>query len=325
VASLNLASINVATSTDNGATFSQVPVQGGVPVDDREWIAAYGAKTSLLTYHDIATNNIDVLRSDTGGGPYTQTTTAIPPTDYKAQNNELGNIVADHVSSSPVAGGFYAYQSFVAPSSDPGPSGAINGAPYNEAFVAVSNDGGHTFTDRPIACSTGSGGTLNHQFPNISVAPNGSLVETWSNDKDVFAAYSVDHGTNWTCAGRISTNTKQAIFPWVVAGSKGVDLVYYGSPDPSGPNQNWYVYFDQLTGQGLSTPQQLFAVHKGTVCEGGAGCTGGRQLLDDFGIDTDQSGFAHIAYSHDSPALGGASTYTGYAVQTAGATVGAPN
>jgi hypothetical protein len=48
VASLNLASINVTTSTDDGATFSQFSVQAGVPVDDREGIAAYGPKTSLL-------------------------------------------------------------------------------------------------------------------------------------------------------------------------------------------------------------------------------------------------------------------------------------
>jgi hypothetical protein len=66
-------------------------------------------------------------------------------------------------------------------------------------------------------------------------------------------------------------------------------------------------------------------VHKGAVCEEGATCTTGRQLFDDFGVDTDSSGFAHIAYSHDSPALGGAETYTGYAVQTAGTTVGEPN
>ncbi len=65
VSSLNLGSINVATSADNGTTFSQTPAQAGVPVDEREWIAAFGAHTSLLTYHDIATNNIDVLRSDT--------------------------------------------------------------------------------------------------------------------------------------------------------------------------------------------------------------------------------------------------------------------
>jgi hypothetical protein len=325
VASLNLGSINVATSTDNGATFSQVPVQAGILGDDREWIAAYGPKTSLLTYHDIATNNIDVLRSDTGGGPYTQISQAIPPTDYKAQNNELGNIVIDHNNASPVAGGFYAYQSFVAPSKDPGLSGVVNGARYDEASLAVSADGGHTFTDRPIGCSTASGGTLNHQFPNVSVASDGTLVETWSDDHNVFAAHSSDRGTSWTCTGPISTTTSSAIEPWVVAGTSGADLVYYGTPDAPGPNQTWYVYFAQLTPTGVGTPQQVTAVHKGQVCEGGASCTGGRQLLDDFGVDTDQAGYAHIAYSHDAPALGGAGSYTGYAVQTAGNTIGAPN
>jgi len=70
-----------------------------VPIDDREWIAAYGPKTSLLTYHDIVSNNIDVLRSDTGGGPYAQISTAIPATDYKASNNQLGNIANDRLLS----------------------------------------------------------------------------------------------------------------------------------------------------------------------------------------------------------------------------------
>jgi hypothetical protein len=46
VVSLNLASVNVAISNDDGKTFSQTPVQGGLPLDDREWIAAYGADTS---------------------------------------------------------------------------------------------------------------------------------------------------------------------------------------------------------------------------------------------------------------------------------------
>ena len=66
-------------------------------------------------------------------------------------------------------------------------------------------------------------------------------------------------------------------------------------------------------------------MHQGAVCEGGISCNGGRQLFDDFGVDTDQSGWAHIAYSHDSPDLGGDLTYTGYAVQTGGTPVGAPN
>ena len=96
VASLNLGSVNVATSPDNGTTFSQTPVHASQPVDDREWIAAFGGSTSLLTFHDIATNDIDVLRSDNAGQTCTQASQVIPETDYKAGSNELGNLVIDH-------------------------------------------------------------------------------------------------------------------------------------------------------------------------------------------------------------------------------------
>jgi hypothetical protein len=321
VASLNLASVNVAVSTDNGATFTQTPVQAGLPVDDREWIAAYGADTSLLSYHDITTDNIDVLRSDNGGALYTQVSRVIPDTDYKAQNNELGNLVIDHNTPSPA--GFWAYQSFVAPSSDPGPAGS---APYNEAFLGVSNDGGTTWADKPIPCTTKFGANgLDHNFPNVSVAPNGTLYYTVSNDTAIYIAKSTDHGSSWTCSGAIST-TKQAIFPWIVATSAGEDLVYYGATG-TGANQTWYVYFAQNRKQTVTgwKTKQLMAVHQGQVCEGGVSCTGGRQLFDDFAVDTDQSGWAHIAYSHDAPNLGGSGTYTGYAVQQSGTPVGHPN
>jgi hypothetical protein len=315
VASLNLGSVNVATSTDNGTTFSQTPVQAGLPVDDREWIAAFGASTSLLTFHDIATNDIDVLRSDNSGQSYTQISQVIPETDYKAGANELGNIVIDH-DNIPSAGNFYAYQAFVAPSSS---SGSAN----NEAFLGVSADGGHTWSDNPIPCSTASASTnLNHNFPNVSVAPNGNIWYAWSDDHNIYTAESTDHGQTWTCSPAVSTNTAQAIFPWLAATSGGVDLVYYGAPTTT--KQTWYVYFVQNTGS-WGTPQQLMAVHSGSVCESGATCTSGRQLFDDFGVDTDSLGFAHIAFSQDSPSLGGSGTSTGYAVQTGGTTVGAPN
>ena len=321
VASLNLGSVSVAHSTDNGATFTNVPVQGGLPGDDREWIAAYGASTSLLTYHDIATNNIDVLRSDDGGGTYIQTSQAIPPTDYKAMNNELGNIAIDRRNTSGATPGqFWAYQAFVAASTP-------NGSTLNEAFLAVTNDGGATWTDRPIPCSAATGAKgLDHNFPNVSVAPDGTVWYAWSNDTDVFTATSTDHGATWTCSPAISTNTTNAIYPWLAATSNGVDLVFYGAP--SGVKGTWYVYFAQdptSTATGWAAPQQIVAVHAGAVCEGGITCTGGRQLLDDFAIDTDPSGWAHIAFSHDAPNLGGSGTYTGYAVQTGGTQAGFPN
>jgi hypothetical protein len=321
VASLNLASVDVATSQDRGTTFSQTPVQAGLPADDREWIAAFGPATSLLTYHDIATDNIDVLRSDDSGATYTQVSRAIPDTDYKASDNQHGNLVIDHRNlSGAVAGQFWAYQSFVAPHSS-------SDSNLDEAFVAVSDDGGSTWTDRAIPCSYEAGANIAQNFPNVSVAPSGRLWYAWSDGKAIRTATSGDHGRTWTCSGAVSTGSPQAIFPWLVATTKGVDLVYYGA-NTTGAGQTWYADFVQdlaSTPSGWGTPTRITAVHKGQVCEGGISCTGGRQLFDDFGVDTDQSGWAHVAYSHDAPSLGGSGTYTGSAVQTAGTPVGPPN
>ena len=320
VSSLNLASVNVARSADNATTFSQTPVQGGLPVDDREWIAAFGAETSLLTFHEIATNNIEVLRSDNGGVLYTRIATAIPVGDYKEANNELGNLVIDHRNLPDPTGDFYAYQSFVAPSK---PGGSHN----NEAFLAVSADGGHSWTDRPIPCSVATATTdLDHNFPNVSVDPAGHIWYAWSNDRSIGTAESTDHGQSWACSGPVSAGSAQAIFPWLAATSAGVDLVYYGAPTKK--NQTFYVDFQQNTSgtpTGWGVPQRLMPVHKGAVCEEGATCTTGRQLFDDFGVDTDSHGWAHIAFSHDAPKLGGEGTYTGYAVQTGGTAAGQPN
>jgi hypothetical protein len=324
VASLNLGSVNVAVSTDDGATFSQTPLQAGLPLDDREWIAAYGADTSLLSYHDIATDNIDILRSDNGGQLYTHTARVIPDSDYKAGNNELGNLVIDHRNASPVAGGFWAYQSFVAPSS-------AGGSEDDEAFLGVSEDGGATWAVKPIGCTTAFGKNgLGHNFPNVSVAPDGSLYYAVSSDTSIYVARSADHGATWTCSGPVST-TQSAIFPWLVATSAGVDLVYYGTPDALKPGaadtRTWYVYFAQNPAGDLATwsTGQVAAVHQGGICEEGISCNGGRQLLDDFGVDTDPVGYAHIAYTMDSPTLGGSGSATGYAVQTGGTAAGYPN
>ena len=73
------------------------------------------------------------------------------------------------------------------------------------------------------------------------------------------------------------------------------------------------------------------AVHRGSVCESGISCSSGRQLLDDFGVDTDGLGWAHIAFTSDADsnsgkfALGQSGSATGYAVQTGGTAVGYPN
>ncbi|MCA1690284.1 MAG: glycoside hydrolase, partial [Actinobacteria bacterium] len=189
VASLNLASVNVARSRDNGTTFASTPLVLGIPLDDREWIAAFGADTALVSYHDILTNDINVLRSDNDGALFTQISQAIPLSDYRARNNQIGNLVIDHANLPPT-GGFYAYQAFVAPST------AAGGA-NNEAFLAVSSDGGHTWADRSIPCSVSTQG-LDHNFPNVSVDPAGRLWYAWSDNQDVYTATSTDRGLTWT-------------------------------------------------------------------------------------------------------------------------------
>lgn len=328
VASLNAASVTVSTSTDNGQSFSQVPLVMGVPADDREWIAAHGSATSLLSFID-GLNSIEMLRSDNGGGGYSMISRPVPLTDPRGTNSEIGNLVVDrrnHDGTAPGGGmpGFWAYQGYI------GQHDPINGSgELDEAFVAVSNNGGYTWTDRPIGCSRVTKGGIDHTFLILSVAPGGRLWASWSNERHVFVANSADHGRTWSCSPKISTTTDRAIFPWIVAGSRGIDLVYYGSPKPRpGRRRTFYVYFAQDPGGGTAgfrRPQRLFAVHRGTVCEQGLTCTANRQLFDDFGVDTDPRGWAHIAYSHDAPKLGGPSSYTGYAVQTAGRRIGHPN
>jgi hypothetical protein len=341
VSSLNGGSVAVAHSDNNGATWSNVPVQAGLPVDDREWVAAYGASTSLLTFHDIATQNIDVLRSDNGGVAYTEISQAISPTSTAARNgaitaNELGNVAVDRRNlvgtKAGTAGrvGFWAYQPFVSGSS---PSATA----FNEAYVAVSNDGGFHWIDRAVPCSIAAPNVgLGHAFPNVSVDPAGNVWLAWSAGADdangfnstgrIVTALSRDHGRTWSCSQPIATG--QAIQPWISSASGGVDLVFYKNVGTK-TAQTWAVEFAQNVHPdtapvvtGWSSPQTLTVVHHGVVCEAGATCTSGRQLFDDFGVAVDQRGDAHIAYSQD--ATCSQCTFTGYAVQTSGTTIGAP-
>src|SRR6266851_9159651 len=58
-------------STDRGDSFSAAnPVVALIPGDDRQWIDGTDALTVYLNYHDAATFNIDVQRSNDGGFAY---------------------------------------------------------------------------------------------------------------------------------------------------------------------------------------------------------------------------------------------------------------
>jgi hypothetical protein len=77
VESLSLADVTVSTSTNNGKSWSLDITSASVPGDDRPWIAADGASKVCISYHDIATFNIDVNCSTDSGATFTQVGDAI--------------------------------------------------------------------------------------------------------------------------------------------------------------------------------------------------------------------------------------------------------
>src|SRR5256884_7794648 len=96
VASLNLANVDVSTSTDQGNTWTLNPTSATIPVDDREWIAADQSSKVCISYHDIATFNIDVNCSFDAGTTFTQLGEAFDTNHtWLAENNMIGNLVID--------------------------------------------------------------------------------------------------------------------------------------------------------------------------------------------------------------------------------------
>jgi len=312
VASLSLADVDVSTSTDGGASWTLNPTGAQIPADDREWIAADGASKVCISYHDLATFNIDVDCSYDAGLTFTQH--ALPGAidaahAFLIQNNQIGNLAIDpvsHVVYQVLAGISTAGQAAC---------GFVGTCKYDAVWMAVSTDGGETFTDYPIYVGPSDRVGYNHQFPNVTVDRAGGVYAVFSDDHDVYYSFSTDRGRTWSAPIRVNRPpVKTAIFPWAVAGDAGkLDIVYYGtsydgretSPDTYPPSVDWYAYFAQNLN--ATEPHSRFTqvqatpiVHRGAVCESGIGCTGNRDLFDDFGVAASPTtGLASIAYTDD--------------------------
>jgi hypothetical protein len=102
------------------------------------------------------------------------------------------------------------------------------------------------------------------------------------------------------------------VMPWLAAGDGGkIDLVYYqavgysGNPEVAPISVAWKVVMAQSLAAATAAPGFSYTtvnpvVHHGGVCEGGALCTGNRDLYDDFGVEASPiTGLASIIYSDD--------------------------
>lgn len=308
VASLELASVYVSTSADGGQTWKPNPLGADIPGDDREWIAADGPSKVCVSYHDVATFNIDVNCSHDAGTTFTQLGDAIDPGHaYLINNNAIGNLVIDPASH-------LVYQTF---SGIAGPTevpcSQLGTCGNHVVYVAVSTDGGQTFSDHVVYANPDPAVSYGHQFVNLSVDRAGNLYSVFSDNHNVFLSFSTNRGGSWSKPMPVNSGPAQtAIMPWSVAGDPGkVDIAYYGSPlfSPAGPDNypataRWYVFFAQslnvLRGGGFTQVAASSVIHTGGVCESGVTCAGNRDLFDDFSVAANPlTGLASIIYSDD--------------------------
>ncbi|HEY8439517.1 MAG TPA: hypothetical protein VIK65_12985 [Candidatus Limnocylindrales bacterium] len=314
VASLSLANVDVSTSSDNGATWTLHPITTPETLDDREWIAADGASKVCISYHN-GPQGITVGCSLDAGATFLQYSPAIDALhSYQTGENAIGNLAIDPSSHT-----VYQIYSAITSAEETACAPQLGVVPgtcdYHGVYVAVSTDGGATFTDRPVYINPDPTVGYGHQFTNVSIDASGNVYAIYGDNHNIWYSWSTNHGTSWSAPRKVNSGpAATAIFPWSVAGTAGkLDVVYYGSPyydgtstpDTYPASATWTVYFAQnlAATSTKGTFSQIAAspvVHTGGVCESGIACTGNRDLYDDFGVAANpRTGFASIVYSDD--------------------------
>jgi hypothetical protein len=313
VASLSLANVDVATSIDGGTTWRLNPVTTPETADDREWIAADTGNKVCISYHD-APQGITVGCSFDAGTTFTQYASALDADHaFQISENEIGNLAIDpasHIVYQTYSAITTADETACAPQLGVS-AGTCN---YHGVYMAVSFDGGKSFTDYPVYVNPDPTASYGHQFVNVSVDSAGNVYSVYTDDHHVYYSYSTDHGISWSGPYLITTTTGTQIFPWSSAlGAGKLDVVYYqtsyydgtSTPDNYPDTAKWTVGFAQST-SALKRPTAWVrqtatpVVHLGGVCESGVTCTGNRDLFDDFGVAASPAtGLASIIYSDD--------------------------
>jgi hypothetical protein len=261
-------------STTRGDSFSTPnPVVALIPGDDRQWVDGFGGQNVYLNYHDVATFNIDVQRSNDGGQTYVDGFgEAIDPQTFPAAGgvpasnsaNVAGQIKVDR-SSCPSRGNLYSI--FIAPDSV---TENLSGGPLRSVYVGVSTDVKmglpvFTFTDFkvfPGPVGSANQGALN-LFPALAVDNFGFVYAVWSDNSNVFYSFSADQGTTWSNPMNVSfpVNGGHAnLFPWIAADANGhVGIVWFG--DNQAGNSN-----DRATLEPGHPPSQGAACNMGSTC-----------------------------------------------------------
>ncbi|MDQ6765013.1 MAG: hypothetical protein M3Z22_02785, partial [Verrucomicrobiota bacterium] len=326
VSSLYVGSVTTSTSMDGG-TGGALPGQAwtvntistGLPVQDRQWVAAYGPQTLNMTVRQApGTGDLTFVKSVDAGKTFS------PPVIVRMGNSTEGNLVVD-----PFNGNLY--------------TTAIPGTALTEIHLLKSTDGGTTWSESTIV-NTGAGTNPGHKFTMLAVDRGGNLHLAYSSSNaagncHVFLMSSADQGATWLPPVRVDngTATNTAVQPWIIAGSPGVvDVTWLGSSGatPDVAPFNWQVFFAQTRNALSATPtftqSQVTStpVHDTNICFNGTGCTGtaNRDLLEYYTMTLDPDGNAAIAYADSVNGCNVATCKTNawFAKQTGGLSAYAP-
>jgi hypothetical protein len=312
IASLTLANITLSTSTDGGGSWNLSPVTTPETADDREWVAVDGVSKVCISYHN-GPQGITVGCSPNAGLTFTQWSPALDANHaFQTGENLIGNLAID--APSDIIYQVYSAITTAAETACAPQLGVIEGTcDAHGVYVAVSTDGGLTFTDYPVYVNPDPSVGYGHQFVNVSVDKSGNVYAVYTDNHHVYYSFSTDRARTWKGPFRIS-KTGTNIMPWSTAGDAGkLDVVYYKTPYYDGTtipdnypmSAAWTVGFAQNLNAlkpGSSWTEQTATpiIHYGGACESGVTCTGNRDLVDDFGVAASPTtGFASIIYSDD--------------------------
>ena len=246
---------------------------------------------------------------------FTQFATALDANHaFQISENAIGNLAID--PSSHVIYQTYSAITTAAETACAPQLGVVAGTcDYHGVYMAVSTDGGLTFTDYPVYINPDPTVGYGHQFVNVSVDKAGNVYSVYTDDHHVYYSFSTDHGKTWSGPCLITTTSGTQIFPWSTAGDAGkLDVVYYQTPYFDGVNTpDNYPDSRRVDGRVRAEPERDSSAgsawsrqtaspinHYGGVCESGVTCTGNRDLFDDFGVAASPTtGLASIIYSDD--------------------------
>ncbi|HEY2704793.1 MAG TPA: sialidase family protein [Candidatus Dormibacteraeota bacterium] len=322
--SLWLGSLTVGRSTDGGRTFVSQPLGSPVVGDDRPWLATDG-HSFYLSFHDILTGNIDIVRSAAGpqaGLAYTPMTPVLSPADAAVGNNQLGDLLADRRHPG-VLHQVYTTSADASLGLNGGP-----GAGQNVVRMATSTDGGGSWVQHTVLTGPAASGYAS-VFPAAALDATGALYVAVSDNAHVLVLSSSDRGVTWRGPVRVDPGIGAVVFPWVAAGGDGgVVVSWLGSrvTGPDAPDASWQVYAaETLSGAAAAPAYRLFTVsdrvvHARGICQQGLGCRSGRELGDFFQVAVGPDGLAGLAWADDG--LGGPAVVR---FARGGLTLGPPN